>query len=60
MTKPRFARIVCLNDTENEGVNLLQKQGIKIVDIFRDGLKANLKAVPKRLCKRISKLSASV
>ena len=55
MTKPRFSRIVCLNDAENEEVNLLQKRGIKVVDIFRDGIKANLKAVPKKLLKDIHK-----
>ena len=54
--KARYSYIIALNDAENEEVVLLRKQGKKIVDIFRDGLRVNLKEVPKGLIKKAKDL----
>jgi len=40
MTKPNFQRVISLTTEENQFVEELKIQGVKIVDIFRKGLKS--------------------
>lgn len=37
--EPRYQRAIMLNEAENAQVTELQEKGIKVIDIFRAGIK---------------------
>jgi len=42
-TEPRYLRAISLTEQEDRQVSYLQKQGIKVIEIFRQGLALVLK-----------------
>jgi len=43
--KPRYQRIISLNEEDQKKIDKLQAKGIKVVDIFRKGMESYCKEV---------------